>query len=148
VTLAGPRGPAWTGATCIDLGPDAAARARGLCGGGTRAAAVTPDAVELVVPRDTDGLLVIEHPGLLLAPMAQPLWFADASALYAQGAGQMARIARADLSASPVPGSFPRDAGGSSATLGAASTFVLGGRTPDGTAVDRWHVFVPVPGEG
>ncbi len=135
----GPDGP-WLGGRCITLSE---APARTLCLGGVRDGAATADALLL----DADGTAT-ELVGLLPVPLEDPLVFGDEGAVYAQGEGIMVRLSRAVETPSAedvetVEASALRARGGHSVALGTGASFLVGGTTTEGGAVDRWQVFQP-----
>jgi hypothetical protein len=146
---AGPEG-SWHAIDCLPLeiganaGPEVTLRV--LCGGGVRADAPTADGLLVAISPgawSADSVTVEEVPGLLIEPMAAPLWLADDSALYAQSDGSWVTIARESLEADLGTTSALRARGGHSVKLSTGATFLLGGEDEDGHAVDRWQVFTP-----
>lgn len=132
---------AWTGGRCVAL-DDAAPRI--LCGGGVRDGTPTADAV--VVAFSPDGeVQFTEHVGVLGMPMADPIWFRDDVAVYAQGGGRLVALARGDLAATEREAASARDTGGRVARLPTGHELVVGGRAADGTPLSAWHVFAPEP---
>lgn len=129
---------AWSSAGCIPLSTGEPARI--VCAGGFRDGSETGDGVrvDLDTPVESAELM-----GLLPVPMREPLWFGDESAVYAQGAGRLVRLARDDLTAEMVEGTALRDRGGHSVTLVTGATFLTGGVTSDGEPLTRWQVFMP-----
>lgn len=143
----GPQGP-WTGARCVqvDRGPADAAVLRMLCGGGIRADAPTPDAIELRFgPADAMPTLT-EHPALLGDAMADVQWFADDVAVYAQGEGRLLPFTRppgdaAWTASDPLPAL--RATGGTALALPTGATVLVGGRDSEGIPTTRMQLFVP-----
>ena len=143
----GPVGP-WTDAGCIDLdAPAADDTLRVLCLGGTRNGMPTADGVvlEIPAPSSDQAPTATELPDLLPAPIEDPLVLPGLAAVYAQGSGIAASIARDDLVAETRP-EIGRASGGHAATLPLGPTFVVGGLSPDGAPLPRWLVFTPQPG--
>ncbi len=150
----GPLGP-WQGLDCaqLDIAESAneTATIRVLCAGGVRGDQPTADGLLLKLPpttwdaADADAL-VEELPAILQEPMAAPRWFADASAVYAQHDGRWLTLARDTLEASVTMTPALRARGGHSVKLSTGATFLLGGETTEGKAVDRWQVFTPAVG--
>ncbi|HGG57084.1 MAG TPA: DUF167 domain-containing protein, partial [Nannocystis exedens] len=136
----------WTGASCVQVerGADANANVtlRVLCFGGLQDGAPTRDAVLVQVP--AEGPLSVDLlPEWLPADFTDAKIFADESALYAQAGASWLRIDRRDLSAELQPTAAQRTNGGHSINLGTGVTFLVGGVTAEGQAVDRWQVFTP-----
>lgn len=136
---AGPGGP-WVGGRCIALSDSPA---RTLCLGGLRDGEATPDA--LLVSGDGS---VTELIGLMPTPLEDPLLIGDEGAIYAQGEGALFRLSRAietptTEAIATVQESALRARGGHIVGLGTGASFLVGGTTPDGGAVDRWQVFQP-----
>ncbi len=150
----GPLGP-WDGLDCaqLDIAETAneTATIRVLCAGGVRGDQPTADGLLLKLPptpwdaADADAL-VEELPAILQEPMAAPHWFADASAVYAQHDGRWLTLPRDTLEASITSTPALRALGGHSVKLSTGATFLLGGETTEGKAVDRWQVFTPAVG--
>ena len=147
----GPPG-AWTGLRCaqLDRGDAAGATAtvRVLCLGGTRAGAVTSDAIVLNFPPVAANLAPSLEllPGFLPAPAADPRLFVDDLAVYAQSDAQWLRVDRETLTVEAEVSPSNRVRGGHSVLLATGATFLVGGWAPDERAVDYWHVFVPTLG--
>jgi hypothetical protein len=137
---AGPQ-VAWSGGRCVVLDP---AAPRILCGGGLRDGAPTADVLEVGVSAQGE-LETTEHTGLLGMPMADPIWFHDELAVYAQGGGRLIALARADLVATERMAASPRDTGGRVARLPTGLQLLVGGRAADGTPLPSWQVFAPEP---
>lgn len=137
----GPVG-AWSGAGCAQVDLADAASVRVLCLGGLRGGAATADAVLVDVPAKGDPVAE-ERAGFLSVPLADPRLFTDDLAIYAQAAGMWVRVDREDLAVTTAETSATRAAGGHSITLATGVTFLVGGRTADDGAVDRWWVFAP-----
>ncbi|MCB9755373.1 MAG: hypothetical protein H6713_35995 [Myxococcales bacterium] len=147
----GPLGP-WEALDCVSLDISGAALTgalRLLCAGGVRADQPTADALLLKLPPETWSAANVELeelPGLLQDPMAEPRWFADDSAVYAQHDGRWLSLARDTLEVVVSTTPALRARGGHSVKLSTGATFLLGGVTTDGLAVDRWQVFTPSVG--
>jgi hypothetical protein len=137
----GPSG-SWVGARCVPLedGPTV----RILCAGGLRDGAPTGDAIELGFGA-TGEPVVTERPALLAGPVADPRWLADELAVYAQGAGRMWRVDRADGTVVEVAAASDRGQGGSVTRLPTGFSLLVGGRDNDGVALTQWLVFAPNP---
>jgi hypothetical protein len=136
----------WIGLECLQLDEGGVGDPlRVLCAGGLRGGAATADAALLTIPpagapeSGTAELLSAALP----SPMAQPWWFSDAGAAYAQGAGIWVRVDRETLSFESLPDLAPRSEGGSRVQLGSGATFMVGGQTTNGGPVTRFLVFVP-----
>ena len=132
---------AWTGGRCVVL---EAATARILCGGGERDGAPTADALAVTFFPDAQPM-ISEHVGLLGMPMADPIWFSDDVAVYAQGGGRLLALSRADLTATERTAASGRDTGGAVARMPTGASLLVGGRAADGTPLTAWHVFAPEP---
>jgi uncharacterized protein (TIGR00251 family) len=132
---------AWTGGRCVAL-DDAAPRI--LCGGGVRDGTPTADALDVAFSPDGE-VQFTEHVGVLGMPMADPIWFRDDVAVYAQGGGRLIALARGDLAATEREAASARDTGGHVARLPTGLELVVGGRAADGTPLSAWHVFAPEP---
>lgn len=132
---------AWSGGRCVVLDP---AAPRILCGGGERDGAPTADALSISFTAEAEPQLV-EHTGLLGMPMADPRWFSDDVAVYAQGGGRLVALTRGDLTPSERVAASDRHAGGAVARLPVGFDLLVGGRAADGTPLTAWHVFAPEP---
>ncbi|MEM6291381.1 MAG: hypothetical protein AAGA54_08960 [Myxococcota bacterium] len=132
----GERDGAWTGLRCVDL-----AEQETLCGGGTRDAAPTADAVR-IDRRATPWDVQVEV-DLLTLPMRDVLWLEDTAAVYAQGEGRLVRLDRATLEGSEPAGAPVRAVGGGLATMPTGVTIVAGGEDAEGAATRVWQVFSP-----
>lgn len=136
-TGAGPAA-AWTALACVSLSDDPP---QALCVGGLRGGSATADALRLAW--QGGALEVTEQPGLLPAPIPDPLLFADAAALYVQGEGHWLRIDRDDLAVTELPAPAPRATGGSTAPLPSGATLLVGGLDLEGEPLDRFYAFAP-----
>ena len=111
----GPAGP-WTGGSCVLVDPEANPM-RVLCAGGERDGAAVSDLLLLERDPDSGTWTVEERLDALPAALRDPLWFFDETALYAQGAGQLLRIARDSLEPDNAVSSAQRFAEGHSVQL-------------------------------
>jgi len=140
---------AWTGLACLQVDHgDAAEKAdyvRMLCLGGMRGETASTDAVVLNFPPATaDQIPTVDLlPAFLPEPAADPRVFADDAAIYAQSGALWLRIDRSTLTTETLSAPSTRVRGGHSVFLSTGATFLVGGWTADGLAVDHWQVFVP-----
>ncbi len=141
----GPTGT-WHHARCqqIDLDATAASTVRMLCAGGMRDNTATAGGLELEFS-PASAPTAVWRDDLLPLAMEDPMWFTDERALYAQGDSHLVVIERNTLLATDKPSPVARTRGGHSVNLSTGATFLLGGETLDGRAVDHWHVFMPEP---
>jgi hypothetical protein len=136
----GPDGP-WTGGRCVQVDPGEDAT-RILCTGGLRGNEVSADL--LILERGADGAWTVdEQPDALPTALLDPLWYSDETALYAQGEGQLLRIARDSWEADNIVSSAQRFAEGHSVQLPTGATFQVGGYGQEGQPLTRWQVFMP-----
>jgi hypothetical protein len=138
----------WTDLGCTAL--DVAATGvtvRVVCAGGIREGMPTADGFAASVPpagRESEAVLT-ELPGLLLSPMAAPIWLRDDAAVYAQGTARLVRVGRNDLAATELTSASPRATGGSVATLSTGATFIVGGIDGAGAPLSGMWAFMPAP---
>jgi len=140
----------WHGAACTQWRSSRAQQV--VCLGGLRDGAPTADA--FVLDPATSPPTLTMFPDTLPIAIAEPIAFADdpeaTSAIYAQGAGRLFRVALDELSQLEVDDVGPalRDVGGDFARLPTDATVLAGGRDTDGRAIDRLQFFTPpLPGD-
>ncbi len=141
----GPAGD-WQNVRCVqaDLNAEASTTVRMLCAGGMRDNTATAAGVELQFAPDQPPQATWRD-DLLTVALEDPMWFADERALYAQGDGHLVVFDRETLVPEQRSTPATRTRGGHSVNLSTGATFLLGGETQDGRAVDHWHVFMPAP---
>jgi hypothetical protein len=137
----GPPGP-WTGGACVLVDPGENPM-RVLCAGGERAGAAVSDLLIVEQDGSSGSWTVDERPDALPAALSAPQWYSDDVALYAQGDGQLLRIARDSLEPDNAVSSAQRFAEGHSVQLPTGATFQVGGIGQEGQPLTRWQVFTP-----
>lgn len=134
----------WENSHCAPLSQVGDETVRAACLGGLRDGQPTAAAFLLEWDGSGDPEVEVVEDALPVA-MGAPLGFSDDSAIYAQGGGRLATLPRDEsaTTAQDVPTTADRAAGGHSVTLATGASFLVGGRTTEGEAVDRWQVFTP-----
>ncbi|MGB1015122.1 MAG: hypothetical protein ACPG4T_13390 [Nannocystaceae bacterium] len=134
----------WQQVRCEQVDVDATkdSSARMICAGGSRDNTATAAGGVLVFAPQTPPSILWDEDLLPLA-MEDPMWFHDDGGIYAQGDGHLIAFDRKTLTPVDQPTPAGRTRGGHSVNLSTGATFLLGGETQDGGAVDHWHVFMP-----
>lgn len=125
---------AWTGLRCVNV------ESKVYCGGGQRFESPTADVLEIDVSTATT--TVSEHVDGLQHPMADPRWFVDDTAAYAQSSSSLVQFDPTGMANnSDIETQATRVTGGVVVQLIQGPSLMLGGVDDNGTAVDRWQLF-------